>query len=63
MTIFTITKFVNINPRFNIQYFDIVLLLILYHELQISDGRTDIQVSSHYNFRRVDVNIKCLRRR
>jgi hypothetical protein len=34
----------NTNPRINIQYFDIVLLLILYHKLQISDGRTDIQV-------------------
>ena len=55
-------NFVNINPRFNIQYLDIVLLLIWYHELKISDGQTDIQVCSHYNFRRVDVNIKCLRR-
>ena len=63
MTILTITNFNNINPRFSIQYFDIVLSLILYHKRQISDGRTDIQVCSHYNFRRVDVNIKCLRRR
>jgi hypothetical protein len=62
----TISQFQNVgntNPRINIKYFDIVLLLILYHKLQISDGRTDMQVCSHDSFRRVNVHIKCLRRR
>jgi hypothetical protein len=58
MTIFTISNFGNTNPCINIKYFDIVLLLIVCHKLQISDGRTDMQVCSHYSFRRVDVNIK-----
>ena len=54
---------VNTNPRFNINYFDIVFLFISHHQLQINDRRTDIQVCRHYNFGRVDVNTKCLRRR
>jgi hypothetical protein len=47
-------NFVNTNPRFSINYFDIVLLFISHHQLQINDRRTDIQVCRHYNFRRVD---------
>ena len=58
MTIFTITNFVNTNPRFSINYFDIVLLFTSHHQLQINDRRTDIQVCRHYNFGRVDVNTK-----
>ena len=62
MTIFTITKFCQYKSTFSIKYFDIVLLFISHHQLQINDGRTDIQVCRHYNFRRVDDGHRMMRK-